>query len=269
MHGVCLKISYDGSAFAGWQSQRQQRTIQDEMERVLQDFCGHAVRLRAAGRTDAGVHAEGQVAAFDCAHERPAGAWTHGVNRLLPPDISITGARACAPAYNPRFDAVYKDYRYLILETPVKNPFWFARTWQLRPKRVSEPPLDIEAMRGAAHVLSGTHDFTAFRGPNDASKTTIRTIHSIDIRSFTEDAPRLWSVHVRGTAFMQHMVRIITGTLVEVGRARMSLDVLQSLLRGDKLRRDNWATTAPAQGLTLKHVELGRKASSPFHSQSF
>lgn len=212
----------------------------------------HEVEVRAAGRTDSGVHAEAQVAAFDTTRVQiePQG-WLLGVNKQLPHDVAIRAAARCAAGYTPRFDAIDKTYRYLVLAGDARHPLWHRRAWFV------PDPLDIDAMRDAAARFVGTHDFGAFRSANDGRPTTVRTIHTLAITTEHSGEPGLFAIEVRGSAFLKQMVRIIVGTLVDVGRGRRTVASTDALLVPGT-RRELSGPTAPAHGLTLMHVTLGR-----------
>lgn len=267
-YGIRLTVAYDGTEFAGWQIQPGQRTVQGELERAAETVAGHAVRVRAAGRTDAGVHALGQVAAFDTGRELLPRNWVLALNSNLPPDLSVRSATSCKPGYDPRHDAMEKTYRYLLHLGFTRHPLLRNRVWHLgklverefiRPDSVDEsvPKLDIEAMRDAAGVLVGTHDFGAFCASDDAHDSKVRTIHQVRLLEEFDSSPDLLAVQVRGTAFLKNMVRIMVGTLVEVGRGRLTPRQVASLLDPQADRRQA-GETAPPYGLTLVCVKLGR-----------
>ncbi|HEX5661340.1 MAG TPA: tRNA pseudouridine(38-40) synthase TruA, partial [Polyangiales bacterium] len=204
-HGVCLIVAYDGSDFAGYQVQPGERTVQRELERAAASMTGHPVRVRASGRTDAGVHALGQVVAFDSARDIHAHGFMLGLNRVLPPDIRIQRAARCAAGYTPRHESLAKTYRYLIQLGEAQNPLLRLRAYHL----ARWATLDLAAMRAAAAHMIGTHDFRAFRQADDARENSVRTLHAIEItEQFTGD-PTLFAIEVRGTAFMKNMVRIL------------------------------------------------------------
>jgi len=258
-HGVCLVLAFDGSAFAGSQLQPNQRTVQGELERAAQTMTGHFTRVRLAGRTDAGVHALAQVAAFDSARAISAKGFMRGLNQKLPADIRVQRAALCAPHYEPRFESNGKTYRYLIQLGEPQNPLLRTRAYHIARFRT----LDLASMRAAARMLTGTHDFRAFRSAEDARDNSIRTLYDIDIdEGFTGD-PTLLAITVHGTAFMKNMVRILAGTLIEIGRGHIPLARVSRLL-GPEAQRDDAGQTAPAHGLTLVEVKLGRRLPSPF-----
>jgi tRNA pseudouridine38-40 synthase len=257
-HGVCLVVAYDGSDFAGYQVQPGQRTVQSALEHAAATMTGHPVRVRASGRTDAGVHALGQVVAFDSARDIPARGFFLGLNRVLPPDVRVMRAERCVPGYDPRYDALAKTYRYVTQLGEQQNPLVRLRAYQL----TRHATLDFTAMRAAAAQLTGTHDFRAFRSADDPRENNVRTLHSIDLcEAYTGD-PTLFAIEVRGTAFMKNMVRILAGTLIDIGRERRRLDSVPTML-GATAQRTSTGHTAPAHGLTLVRVELGRGAATP------
>lgn len=263
--GVCLTVAYDGTDFAGSQLQPQQRTVQGELERAIATLTGHPTRIRASGRTDAGVHALGQVVAFDSAREIPLKGFFLGINRSLPDDLRVQRTAYCPVGYDPRFDALEKTYRYLAQVGEAQNPLTRHRAYQLN--RLWK--LDLGAMRAAARELTGTHDYRAFRQADDVRENTMRTLHSIEvIEAYTGD-PTMIAIEVRGTAFMKNMVRILAGTLIDVGRGRLPLASVPRMLGGEADRIDS-GQTAPAHGLTLVRVELGRKGqASPFAAATY
>jgi tRNA pseudouridine38-40 synthase len=257
LHGVRLVVAYDGTDFAGFQAQPGQRTVQGELERAIERMAGHPVRVRGAGRTDTGVHALGQVVAFDARRAIPERGWMLGLDTYLPPDIRVQQASAVNPGYHPRFDAAGKLYRYLIQSGEAKNPLLRARAWQLGSPQAPE----LVRMRAAAAGLVGTHDFRAFRQADDERENTVRTLWRVDvIEGFGGDAS-LIAIEVEGTAFMKNMVRILAGTLVDVGLGRIALDHVPRLL-GAEARRESAGQTAPAHGLVLVEVKLGRLAAA-------
>ncbi len=259
LHGICLIVAYDGSDFAGYQRQPHARTVQGELERAVASMTGHPTRVRAASRTDAGVHALGQVVAFDSARAIPPLGFMRGLNRALPPEIRVQRAAACPAGYQPRFEAVAKTYRYLLQLGEAQDPLLRLRAYHLAKCGT----LDLENMRAAARAMIGTHDYRAFRAADDLRENTVRTLHAIEIQEgFAGDA-RLLTIEVRGSAFMKNMVRILAGTLVDLGRGRIPLARVPSLLGANAIRSQA-GHTAPAHGLTLMEIELGRTQPSPF-----
>ncbi|MEY4515439.1 MAG: hypothetical protein RLZZ450_7561 [Pseudomonadota bacterium] len=262
---MCLTVAYDGTDFAGSQLQPQQRTVQGELERAIATLTGHPTRIRASGRTDTGVHALGQVVAFDSAREIPLKGFFLGINRALPGDLRVQRTAYCPVGYDPRFDALEKTYRYLAQVGEAQNPLTRHRAYQLN--RLWK--LDMGAMRAAAHELTGTHDYRAFRQADDVRENTMRTLHSIEVSEAYGGDPTMLAIEVRGTAFMKNMVRILAGTLIDVGRGRLPLASVPKMLGQDADRVDS-GQTAPAHGLTLVRVELGRKGQpSPFAAATY
>jgi tRNA pseudouridine38-40 synthase len=259
LHGVRLIAAYDGSGFSGFAAQPDQRTVQGVLAEAAAKVAGHAVHVRGASRTDSGVHAEGQVIAFAAARELPPERWARALNRYLPEDVAVRDGVACAPDYEPRFDAVDKTYRYLLHVGATRDPLLRTRAFHLGKLLRGGRALDLDAMRAAAAALEGTHDFRAFRAAGDQRKDTVRTLHAVRLTPGFRDQPSLWALEVRGSAFMLNMVRILAGTLVDVGRGRLAVDEVQRLLDGQGSRAEA-GSTAPAHGLTLVHVTLGRAA---------
>ena len=267
-HGVLVTLAYDGGAFSGWQEQPGQRTVQAALAAAAARIARHAVKVRGAARTDAGVHAEGQIAAFGTERALSARRWNLALNRYLPDDVAVRLVEPCAPEYDPRFDAVDKMYRYLFHLGVVRDPLTRGRAWHLgrllqhelvQVERLdgARPRLDLAAMRRAAAVLEGTHDFRAFRSADDARENTTRTLHRVALEGDYGGDPSVLALEVTGDAFLKNMVRILAGTLVEVGRGRFGAERVAALLGADGDRR-HAGITAPAHGLTLVRVRLGR-----------
>lgn len=269
VNGIRLVVAYDGAEFAGFVSQRDQRTVQGELERAIALMNGAPVLVRGAGRTDSGVHAAGQVVAFDADRDIPPLGWRRGLNRKLADDVVVHEADACAVGYNPRFDALDKTYRYVIQAARDRDPLLRTRAWSLGKSRQlrrefqraddATERLDIDAMRSAAARFVGVHDFHAFRAADDDRRVTTRRIFSFEVIANFAGEPSLVALEVRGSAFMKNMVRILAGTLVEVGRGRMAPERIDELL-APGARREDAGVTAPPHGLTLLRVTLGRLA---------
>ena len=238
-----LTIEYDGTAFHGWQTQKSEPTIQAAIENALATMTGQAVRLIGAGRTDAGVHALGQVANFRCDTRMDEAAMQRGLNSLLPPDIVIRRCRQAAPSFHARFDAKSKRYRYTILNQPVPAAIGRQYVWHLRPQ------LDTAAMRAGLESIIGRHDFSAFEGAGSPRQHSIRTVMAAEIAA---PAPCRMEISIEAEGFLRYMVRNIVGTLVAVGSGKMAIsDVGAILASGDRSRA---APTAPPQGLCLLEV---------------
>jgi tRNA pseudouridine38-40 synthase len=242
MRTIKLTIEYDGSNYAGWQVQPNGLAIQQVMEDALEKILGSRVRLFSSGRTDAGVHAKGMVAAFRTDRDIPLSAFSDGVNCHLPCDIAVRYAEEASPDFDPRRDAIGKHYRYTILNTSRRSPLWRLYAWHLKGR------LDLDAMREAARQMVGEKDFAAFRTSGCAARTTVRNLYSVDIRIEGECI----LIDVKGSGFLRNMVRIIVGTLVEVGRGKTSADAIPALFAGGKC--ETAGMTAPPQGLCLVEV---------------
>lgn len=246
MRTIRLTIEFDGTPFVGWQRQALGLSVQQALEEALERILEEPVTVHGSGRTDAGVHARGLVAHFRTAKTIPLSAFREGVNRFLPSEIAIHSAEEAAPAFHARHDACGKWYRYTLQTGPVRAPLVARQAWHLRP------PLDLERMRAAATHFVGRHDFAVFRTSHCDAKTTIREIYSVDLHEEGE----LIHIDVRGNGFMRHMVRIMVGTLVEIGlRKRPVEDVIRLLAKDTELRA---GMTAPAQGLCLMEVYYGK-----------
>jgi len=240
---IALGLVYDGSQFEGWQSQSSGRGVQDCLERALRAIADHPVRVAAAGRTDAGVHATGQVAHFDTEVVRPANAWVRGTNSQLPPSVAVQWAVNTNADFHARFSARSRTYRYVLYASPIRPVLHHAQVgWY-------HLPLDVEAMRAGARALIGRHDFSSFRASECQAKTSVRTLHAITIE--TRGAIILFTLHA--DAFLHHMVRNIVGALVYVGKGAHRPEWLAELLA--KQDRRDAPPTFSATGLYLADVE--------------
>jgi tRNA pseudouridine38-40 synthase len=241
-------VEYDGTDFAGFQVQRPGfRTVQGELETALArlgDGARHAVD--GAGRTDAGVHALGQVIAFTFTGRQMAAELEAALNGLLPPDIAVRDVRRTSPGFHPRHAARYREYRYTVWNGP-HSPLRERQAFGVRT------PLDIVAMERAGQVLVGRHDFRAF-GAVTGDRSAVRTVHAVRVRR----QGSLVTIDVRADAFLRGMVRRIVAVLLEVGRGKMNDgDVREALAAGTPARN---GVSAPARGLCLRRVVLGRRA---------
>jgi tRNA pseudouridine38-40 synthase len=242
MRTIRLTIEYDGTAYSGWQRQPNGLAVQQVIEEALCQLIGDNVDLRSSGRTDAGVHARGMAAAFQTASNLPLKAFIDGTNRFLPPDIAIQDAIEVPTGFKPIADALAKHYRYTIILAPVRSPLRRFHAWHLREE------LDLEAMLAGAASFVGRHDFAAFRASNCAAKTTIRRVDSVEITRADDTI----ILDVVGGGFLKNMVRVMVGTLVEIGRHRFEPGHIAWLLQnGD---RKQAGATAPACGLCLIKV---------------
>jgi tRNA pseudouridine38-40 synthase len=243
--GVLLEVAYDGTAFHGWAEQRALRTVEDTLRGAILAIDPRVGRLRGASRTDAGVHAEGQLVAFDALRDVPLRGWVLGLNKHLPEDVAVRAARVVPVGYSPRFSSLGKRYRYRMLVDSVRDPLWRARAWRL-------PALDAQALRAEAEAALGTHDFASFRSSGDARPTTVRTLTRVEVQN--EVDRRIVGVVIEGSAFLHNMVRILVGTMADVGRGRLeSGAVARALLVKDRRAA---GTTAPAHGLVLERVDV-------------
>ncbi len=252
-----LTLAYDGTDYVGWQRQASGASIQGCLEAALADIAGTSIPVVGAGRTDAGVHALGQVAGVRLGVRIDPGALARAVNARLPPDIRVVGSVEVADAFHARFDAVAKAYRYRLLHGPVMSPFLRRYAWHVRE------PLDAGAMAGAGRMLVGEHDFAAFQAVGGGVRTTVRTVFELTVRAppaastgAEAGGADMTVVDVRGSGFLRHMVRTIVGTLVEVGRGRRDPGDVGRVLRGAD--RAAAGPTAPARGLFLTGVEYPR-----------
>lgn len=244
MRNLRLTIAYDGSAYAGWQIQPNAPTVQGAIEERLRAMTQAPTRLRAAGRTDAGVHAEGQVANFLTESTIPQRGFQRGLNALLPPDLAILAVDEVPLEFDARRCNRGKHYRYAIWNQRTPSPTLRGRSLHLHR------PLDLVAMAEAARHLVGTHDFAGFRAADCERLTTVRTLYRVSVSG---EGP-LVTIDVEGTAFLRNMVRILAGTLLAVGQGDRAPDTIPALLAA----RDRTAAgvTLPAHGLTLVRVFL-------------
>jgi tRNA pseudouridine38-40 synthase len=242
MRTIKLTIEYDGTNYAGWQVQANGLGIQQVVEDSLAKILGTRVRIYSSGRTDAGVHAKGMVAAFRTDRGLPVSAFCDGVNCHLPYDISVLNAEEALPDFDPRSDAIGKHYRYTILNSQRRSPLRRLYAWHLKGR------LDLDAIEEAARHMIGEKDFAAFRTTGCAARTTVRNVFSVDIKREGE----LILIDVKGSGFLRNMVRIMVGTLVQVGEGKISADAVPNFF-GGKMGATA-GMTAPAHGLCLMEV---------------
>ena len=250
LHRIAIGIQYDGAPFCGWQSQADVLTIQDTIESAIADFIGGSqekkIRLTAAGRTDRGVHAIGQVAHFDTTIDRPDWSWVRGLNSFLPPAISIQWAKEVPFEFDARFSAFERSYTYFLMTSPVKTPLLHQKVgFQMLPSNKS---LNIDEMRRASSYLLGEHDFSCFRSSECQSKTPVKSLYQMDL---VEDGSRVY-FFLRANAFLHHMVSNIVGSLLHGGLGKQSADWFHELL--SKKDRALAAPTFSADGLYLSQV---------------
>lgn len=244
---MLLTVAYEGTSFSGWARQQNARTVAGELDGAIRVLDPRASLVRVASRTDAGVHAAAQVAAFDTTRDIDSRGWVLGLARELPREIAVTRAARIEVGFEPRHRARRKTYLYSILESVVRDPFWERRAWRV-PYR-----LNHSLMQEAAQTLVGTHDFRAFRGVEDERDETVRQIFRIDVRTAKND-PRIVEVEIEGDRFLYKMVRIIAGTLMDIGRGKLDPGALVRAIGSGK--RSDLGVTAPGQGLCLMRVEL-------------
>lgn len=244
MKNYRMIVAYDGTRYNGWQKQGDtDNTIQNKLETILSRMTGEKVDVHGAGRTDAGVHARGQVAQFRTEGEYDPAEIHAYLNRYLPDDIGVLEVKEAAPRFHSRYNASNKYYLYRIVTKKAFHVFDRKYVYEYRGG-----PLDVEAMKVATLQLMGTHDFRSFCGNTRMNKSTVRTIRTIRI---TETADEI-DIGFIGDGFLQYMVRILVGTLIEVGEHRRDPESMDALLEARSRRMAG--PTAPAQGLTLMEV---------------
>lgn len=244
---VLLVVAYDGRRYSGFARQPNARTIAGTLDGAIQQLDPRASMVRGSSRTDAGVHALAHPVAFDPTRTLPTRAWAHNINRELPEEIVVKRVYSVTGGYDPRREARHKTYRYVVRQAKVRDPFDVERSWRL-PER-----LNHVTMGRAAEALLGEHDFRAFRGAQDDRENTVRRILRVEVRKRSSDDAVL-EIEVNGTGFLYKMVRIIVGSLVDIGRDRLSPDCFErAFVSGD---RGDLGMTAPPGGLYLQHVEL-------------
>jgi tRNA pseudouridine38-40 synthase len=249
---IRLVVEYDGSELHGWQRQHNAPTVQQHIEEALAKLLTHEVQIVGASRTDTGVHARGQVASFRT--ERPISVTgvRRGLNTMLPDAISIRDAAEVPDDFHPRFSATGKHYRYTILARPDRSPRWRHYAWH-HPEALA-----VHLMHDAAQALVGEHDFSAFRAAGCSARSTLRRVDSITL---TRLHPHLLEVDIRGNAFLRQMVRIIVGTLTQVGTGRLTVGQVTEILASKD--RVNAGITAPPEGLELVEVRYDGRRPAP------
>ena len=242
MPRYAMQVQYQGTHYHGWQSQPELPTVQQAVEQALSKVANEPITVICAGRTDSGVHAQGQVIHFDSEADRDLVAWHRGCNAFLPPDIAINWVCPVSDDFHARFKALARQYRYVIYNAPSRPALMreFVR-WESRE-------LDVDAMQQAADCLVGEHDFTSFRGAGCQARTAIRRMHFVRISRQGE----LVIIDIKANAFLLHMVRNIVGSLTRVGFGQEPVGWIREVLEG-KDRRLAGATISPA-GLSLAGV---------------
>ena len=243
MKNYKIVVSYDGTRYKGWQSQKNtDATIEGKIEAVLEKAVGHKVDVIGSGRTDAGVHAKGQVANFHLEEDFSSDALLELLNRYLPEDIAVCSVEEVSERFHSRFSAVEKIYQYRIHTGRI--PEVFERKYVYTHMEV----LDVDAMQQAAEYMVGTHDFTSFCGNKHMKKSAVRTVYEIRFDVTEEEI----KITYRGNGFLQNMIRIMTGTLLEVGQGKRRPEDMIDIL--DAKNREMAGYTAPPQGLSLLKV---------------
>ena len=237
-------VQYDGTDFAGWQKQPEKRTVQSEIEKALKNLTQQDIMITGAGRTDAGVHALNQVFHFDC--DRQFTDITRAINSQLPADVHVLQCEECDGQFHARYDACWKQYRYLI-NCSQYNPITRNYIWQYCR------PLDVDGMRKAAEIFVGTHDFTSFNATRSSEvEDQVRTIYELEIEEYNG----IVEFTVSGDGFLRHMVRMIVASLVEVGKGALSCDQLAEILAARDKNACNF--NIPGCGLYLVTVEYSK-----------
>ncbi|MBJ7612043.1 MAG: tRNA pseudouridine(38-40) synthase TruA [Candidatus Dormibacteraeota bacterium] len=239
---IKLLIEYDGREFSGWQQQRGLRTVEAELKKAVGDLVRHDVTLYAAGRTDAGAHAEGQVANFHYAGPLAPDRLASALNVRLPSDVAILEAREVSPEFHARYSARWRRYRYRYLDRQVRPVLALGRCWHIRN------PLDVTAMAEAAAVLVGRHDWSTFCAASEPAEGRVRTMQSAQVRRSREFV----ELELVGEGFLRGLVRGIAGGLAEVGLGRQAAGWVGGLLEARDRRLA--PRSAPAAGLTLVEV---------------
>lgn len=244
MRTVVLKIKYDGSRYHGWQRQQHHNSVQEQLERALSKAFSQTITVEGSGRTDAGVHAIGQVASFKAQMTLPIEQVKFVVNRLLPTDIYITEAALAEDSFHARYHAVGKTYQYRIYTGRERDPFKALYSYHYPHVK------DLEAMRYAATQFIGTHDFRTFMASGSDKEVTVRTLYQLLLDEDHHDQEIILTI--TGNGFLYNMVRIITGTLLHVGAGKLSKDAITEIILSKE--RSKAKFTVPACGLYLKEV---------------
>ena len=250
MKRIKLTVAYDGTDYCGWQIQKNGITVEEVLNRALSRLTGEEITVVGASRTDAGVHARGNVAVFDTDTRIPAERIVYAVNALLPEDVVVVRSEEVPAGWHPRKCVSVKTYEYRILNKEFPDPV------RRRDTYFVSFSLDIERMRRASEYLKGEHDFKSFCSAQTAVETTVRTIYDLDIKKEGE----IITIRVRGNGFLYNMVRIIAGTLAGVGRGYFEPEDMERMLEAKD--RTQAGVTAPPQGLTLVGIEYEKPDNS-------
>lgn len=241
---LAMIVEYDGKGYSGFQYQENAPSVQQQIEKAIESLTARTVRIKAAGRTDAGVHALGQVVAFDTDADYPPLTFLNALNARLPQDIAVREAHRVRPDFDPRRDAISRLYRYTLLVSKVRSPLWRRGSYRVNP------PPDLDSMRAAASLMVGTHDFANFGSLlEDRGASTVRRIYGIDLKA---DGAFI-QVDIEGNAFLPRQVRRMVGALTDVGAGRLRLeDVRRQISRAEDAPV---ARSLPPQGLCLVSVK--------------
>ncbi|MEW9799089.1 tRNA pseudouridine(38-40) synthase TruA [Alteromonas sp. CYL-A6] len=253
MARIALGIEYDGAAHYGWQRQREVPSVQEYLETALSTVANMPIEVQCAGRTDAGVHATGQVVHFDCDNPRPERAWTLGVNANLPDSIAVTWCKAVSDDFHARFSATHRRYRYIIYNAKMRPAILHHGVTHVHRE------LDASRMHEAAQALLGEQDFTSFRAALCQSHTPFRNVTDVSVRR----QGRYVILEIQANAFLHHMVRNIAGTLIEIGAGEQPVNWVADLLALKD--RSQAAATAKPNGLYLVDVTYPDTFGLPEH----
>ena len=246
MRRIKLTVAYDGTAYCGWQVQPNGITVEEVLNHALSELTGEQIRVTGASRTDAGVHAEGNVAVFDTESSIPPERIAYAVNRGLPEDIVVVKSEEVSEGWHPRYQDSVKTYEYHILNREMPDPMRRFTAFHV------SYPLDPDLMREAAEYLKGEHDFKSFCSIHTDVKDTVRTIYDLTV----EKDGDMIILRISGNGFLYNMVRIIAGTLIRVGRGAWPPERIKDILEAKD--RQKAAATAPARGLVLKNIRYGK-----------
>ncbi len=242
MKNIKLTIEYDGTDFNGWQIQPNQRTIQDEIQKAVKIMCRQDIKIYGAGRTDAGVHAKGQVANFHISSHISCNRFAPALNSILPKDIVIKKSIEVDKGFHSRYSAVAKEYKYIIYNDTTRSSILRNYSYYVNYN------LDIQKMQRASKTLIGTYDFKTFMSSGSSIGDTVRTIYSLNI----ESEKNIIEITIKGNGFLYNMVRIIVGTLIDIARGKIQEKAIKNILYSKN--RETAGHTAPAQGLYLQQV---------------
>ena len=243
-----ILLQYDGTDFHGWQIQEGHRTVQGELTRALSLIDGRSVNVHGSGRTDAGVHAEGQVASVEIERDITPAKLRAAINGNVERDVRVLSVETAADDFHARYSAIEKTYVYRIVNGPVISPFWW------RYAHHDARPLDFEQMRKGAELFRGRHDWTAFSAAQSDVEDRVRTVTEIEVTEGPDERSQgtLIEIHVSAEGFLRYMVRAMAGTLMALGRGELDQDSIHEAIETGN--RPLAAVTAPACGLTLLHV---------------